>query len=127
MGREENGQLRARITLDANQETDGSGLTRIAQIQRELSNPGELEIAPMVVSQPSKDGPRIQPALIRSAPGRYAARAQDDRTAQALIRMVRTGGALPIALLEHPPVRPQMGRRCTRRVGGMRGLSVEPW
>lgn len=109
VGREENGQLRCRITLDGNKETDASGLTTIAKIQRELADSSQLQVAPMVVSKPWKDGPEVQPALIRSAQSRYAARAHDERTAHSLIRMIRDGGALPIALLEHPATRPQMG------------------
>lgn len=109
VGREENGQLRAVISLDGKHESDASGLTRIAQMQRELADSCRLRITAMVVSKPWKEGPEVQPALIRSGPGRYAARAYDEQTAEALIRMVRTGGALPIALLEHPSTRPQMG------------------
>ena len=103
------GGLRCRITLDGNKETDASGLTTIAKIQRELADRSRLQVAPMVVSKPWKDGPEVQPALIRSARSRYAARGHDEHTAQSLIRMIRDGGALPIAQLEHPATRPQMG------------------
>jgi hypothetical protein len=97
------GRLRTTIALDASQEGDASGLTRIAQMQRELSHPERLRITTHVVARRSPDLPEVQPALIRSDSHTYAVRAANNHIADDLVRAVRTGKLLEIALLEQPP------------------------
>lgn len=66
----------------------------VRRIRDDLAAPDTLTIARVVVDAPTSDGPPVQPALIWSAPRKYAARAGNDAAVTNLIELVRSGRAL---------------------------------
>lgn len=83
-----------RVALDSRRLGPEAAATQLALITTELATPSTLLLKEYVAGPPGEGRPAVQPALVRSAPGRWLLRAQDQGSVNVLREKLQAGTLL---------------------------------